>query len=58
MTITQLDEKSLDRYFGLSGWKEPVSTEPLPDPTRRLKFHSVRPDFLVALYPIASFVGT
>jgi hypothetical protein len=32
MTITQLDEKSLDRFTGLSAWNEPVSTEPLPGP--------------------------
>ena len=33
MTITQLDEKSLDRYLGLSGWKDRVSTDPLPGPS-------------------------
>lgn len=32
MTITQLDEQSLDRFTGLSAWNEPVSTEPLPGP--------------------------
>jgi hypothetical protein len=33
MTVTQLDKAGLDRYLGLSGWNEPVSTEPLPGPS-------------------------
>jgi hypothetical protein len=33
MPITQLDDKSLNHYLSLSGWKEPVSTEPLSGPS-------------------------
>ena len=33
MPISQLDDKSLDRFLSLSGWKEPVSNEPLPGPS-------------------------
>jgi hypothetical protein len=32
MTITHFNEKSLERFTGLSGWNEPVSTAPLPGP--------------------------
>jgi hypothetical protein len=33
MPINTLDEKSLSRFLSLSGWKEPVSSEPLPGPS-------------------------
>ena len=33
MPINTLDEDSLSRFLGLPGWKEPVSTEPLPGPS-------------------------
>jgi hypothetical protein len=49
MTITHLDEKDLDRFLGLSGWREPVSTEPLPGPapddvawSRRAEINRIR----------------
>src|SRR5579862_7144090 len=30
--VIGLDEKSLDRFLGLSSWTEPLSDEPLPGP--------------------------
>jgi hypothetical protein len=33
MTNNRLKENSLDRYLGLSAWKLPISTTPLPGPS-------------------------
>jgi hypothetical protein len=33
MPISQLDDKSFDRFLSLSGWNEPLSNEPLPGPS-------------------------
>ena len=33
MQINTLDDHSLSWFLSLSGWKEPVSTEPLPGPS-------------------------
>jgi hypothetical protein len=32
MPISDLEDKSFDRFLGLSGWKQPISDEPLPGP--------------------------
>ncbi|MBO4224719.1 hypothetical protein [Bradyrhizobium neotropicale] len=40
MPINSPEENSLDRYLGLSEWKEPISTEPLPGPTPGTAFWS------------------
>ena len=33
MPITRLHDESLNRFLSLSGWKEPLSNEPLPGPS-------------------------